>query len=276
MSGISVVINALDEERRLPFALRSVQRWAAEVVVVDMESTDRTAEFARGFGARVVSHPRTGFVEPARAFAVAQATQPWVLVLDADELVPPTLAERLVELSWRTDIDAVRIARLNYVCGEPLAHTGWNPSRDRHWRFFRRGCVSFGDALHAPPSPVAGARGLELPAEPGLLLVHFNYLDLGHVLSKLDTYSAIEARQARAAGRSPSMARAVGDALRELLVRYAWHGGWRDGWRGVVMAATAAYGHLLREGRMIEPPRDVAEAAYAREAERWLGSTSSE
>ena len=86
---ISAVLNTLDEERRIAFALRSVRPWVDEIVVVDMASSDRTVEIARSFGAHVASHARTGFVEPARAFACAQAAGDWILVLDADELVPP-------------------------------------------------------------------------------------------------------------------------------------------------------------------------------------------
>src|SRR6185436_15293575 len=94
-AGISVVVNTLDAERYLPYALRSVAPWATEMVVVDMASTDRTVAIARELGARVVPCARADCVEAARAFAVAQARAPWVLLLDADELVPVDLSRRL-------------------------------------------------------------------------------------------------------------------------------------------------------------------------------------
>jgi glycosyltransferase involved in cell wall biosynthesis len=83
-----VVINTLNEERRLPYALRSVQDWVDEIVVVDMHSDDKTVEIAEAFGARIFTHERVGYADPARAFAFARATGDWILILDADELVP--------------------------------------------------------------------------------------------------------------------------------------------------------------------------------------------
>ena len=85
---ISVVINTLNEERRLPYALRSVQDWVDEIVVVDTHSDDKTVEIAEEFGARIFTHERVGYADPARAFAFARATGDWILILDADELVP--------------------------------------------------------------------------------------------------------------------------------------------------------------------------------------------
>src|SRR5690606_35891959 len=92
---ISVVVDTRDAARVLAFDLRSVAPWASEIVVVDMESGDDTVAIARAHGARVLTHPRADCVEAARAFAVAAAREPWVLVLDADELVPLALSRRL-------------------------------------------------------------------------------------------------------------------------------------------------------------------------------------
>ena len=49
-TGISVVVNTLEAERHLPYALRSVASWVDEMVVVDMESTDRTVSESAAAG----------------------------------------------------------------------------------------------------------------------------------------------------------------------------------------------------------------------------------
>ncbi|PYU89881.1 MAG: glycosyltransferase family 2 protein, partial [Acidobacteria bacterium] len=112
---ISVVVNTLNEEKNLPYALRSVRSWVDEIVVVDMHSQDRTVEIAREYGAKVYSHEPMGFVEPARAFAVAQAGGDWILILDADEVVPLLLSRRLREIARRDEADVVTLPRLNYL-----------------------------------------------------------------------------------------------------------------------------------------------------------------
>ncbi|MCX6704644.1 MAG: glycosyltransferase family 2 protein, partial [Candidatus Woesebacteria bacterium] len=98
MAKISVVINTLNEEKNLPRAIASVKGLANEVVVCDMESGDKTVEVARSLGAKVFAHEKTGYVEPARNFAVSKASNPWVLVLDADEEVPDKLALKISQI----------------------------------------------------------------------------------------------------------------------------------------------------------------------------------
>src|SRR5439155_18369699 len=90
MARVTAVVNTLNEEAQLPACLESL-RWAAEIVVVDMHSEDRTAEIAAAVGCRVFQHERTGYVEPARNFAIQQAKHSWVLVVDADEQASPGL-----------------------------------------------------------------------------------------------------------------------------------------------------------------------------------------
>ncbi|MEO8272560.1 MAG: glycosyltransferase [Chloroflexota bacterium] len=72
---ISAVINTLNEEHHLGFALRSVRDWVDEIVVVEMDSDDRTAEIARSFGARVSRHDWVGYADPARTFAGSSLTE---------------------------------------------------------------------------------------------------------------------------------------------------------------------------------------------------------
>ncbi|MBR6494849.1 MAG: glycosyltransferase, partial [Prevotella sp.] len=85
---ISVVINTYNARQHLCEVLEAVKNFD-EVVVCDMESTDDTVEIARQYGCRVVTFPKEGhtIVEPAREFAIHEAENEWVLVVDADEVV---------------------------------------------------------------------------------------------------------------------------------------------------------------------------------------------
>lgn len=261
---ISAVMNTLDEERRLAFALRSVLPWVDEIVVVDMASTDRTVEIARSFGAKVASHARTGFVEPARAFACAQASGDWILVLDADELVPPGLARRLRAIADRDGADVVRVPRVNYMLGAPVLHSGWNPERDRQVRFWRRGAVELRERIHGHPVPRPGMRLHDLPYADGEALVHLSHLDVAAFLDKLNAYTGVEARQARARGERPGALRALGAAIREWLARYLRHGGWRDGWRGFYLSFFMAGYRLAAAAKLAE----LADTGSAADVER--------
>jgi tetratricopeptide (TPR) repeat protein len=83
--ALSVCLIVRDEERNLAQALGSVEKVAAEIVVVDTGSTDRTVEVARQHGARVHHFTWVDDFSVARNFCIRQARQPTILSLDADE-----------------------------------------------------------------------------------------------------------------------------------------------------------------------------------------------
>jgi glycosyltransferase involved in cell wall biosynthesis len=252
---ISVLIITRDEERNLPWALRSVAAWASEIVVVDMHSEDRTREIAEAAGARVLLHEPVGYVEPARSWAIGQCREEWVLLLDADEMVPAPLARRLARIAADDAADAVELPRTNYLLGRPMGHTGWGPHQDPQLRFFKRARVRFGDRIHGKPAPLPGVRLLRVACAGDATLVHFNYVDLEHFLAKLNRYTSVEAREARARGERYGVLAAVGGGVRRFLGRYVKQSGWRDGWRGFVLSAYQGFYEFARVTKRIEAER---------------------
>lgn len=234
---ISLVCNTLNEERNLPNLLRSVQTWVDEIIVVDMHSEDNTVAIAQEFGAKVYPFERMGFCEPARKFAVEQATGDWILILDADEVVPEPLSKELIRIAGSGEADVVDIAWLNFIAAAPWYHTGWGPTNDRHMRFFRKGALIFGDAIHAGVHSAPRVKIHRLPFTYDHSVHHFSYLDWTHFLEKLNRYTTAEAEQAYARGERASQSKAIFQALFEFANRYVRHKGYRDGWRGFYSSA---------------------------------------
>ena len=104
---ISVVINTYNAEQHLRKCLEAVKDFD-EVVVCDMESTDHTVEIAQSYGCKIVTFPKADHksAEPARTFAIQSASNHWVLVVDADEIVTPELREVLYHLVQQPDVAA--------------------------------------------------------------------------------------------------------------------------------------------------------------------------
>ncbi len=82
---LAVCIIARNEEQRIERCIASVRAVAAQIVVVDTGSTDRTVSRARSCGAEVYAFDWTDDFAAARNAALAYAREPWILVLDADE-----------------------------------------------------------------------------------------------------------------------------------------------------------------------------------------------
>jgi glycosyltransferase involved in cell wall biosynthesis len=103
---LSIVIPAFNESRLIEHTLQSVAASVAanatpgftfEVIVVDNNSTDNTAELARQSGARVVFEP-INQIGRARNAGAAQATGDWLLFLDADSLISPGLLADILQM----------------------------------------------------------------------------------------------------------------------------------------------------------------------------------
>jgi glycosyltransferase involved in cell wall biosynthesis len=258
---ISAVLNTLNEAARLPFSLGSVSRWVDEIVVVDMGSDDETVAVAEAHGARVYTHERLGFADPARAWSVAQSTGSWVLILDADEMVPPRLAGRLMQIAEADSADVVVIPRSNYLLGARLSHTGWGPDQDHHPRFFRRSAVDLKPDIHAYMSVRDSARILRLPPDAGFDVVHFNYVDVDDFITRLNRYTSIEARQHLSLQRRSSPSRALREMAVEFGRRYFRQGGYRDGWRGWYLSMLMATYRLAVSAKVVEMNRGAGRAA---------------
>ncbi|MDP3994785.1 MAG: glycosyltransferase family 2 protein, partial [bacterium] len=114
MDKISVVIITLNEEKNLPRAINSVKGFADEIVVVDMESGDRTVEIAKKLGAKVYSHKKVGYVEPARKFAISKTKWNYILILYADEVISSKLAKTLKGLPRGGRMDSSGVAVADY------------------------------------------------------------------------------------------------------------------------------------------------------------------
>lgn len=127
---LAVVILTRNEEANIPHALANVVGWAAEVYVVDSNSTDRTAELARAAGATVVTHPFSGYA-PQRTWALRTLPfrEEWALFLDADEVVTPELRDELAEvLSGRPlQVAGYYVKRRFIFLGRWLRHGGYYP-----------------------------------------------------------------------------------------------------------------------------------------------------
>lgn len=241
MAKISVVINTLNEEKNLLRALTSVKNFADEIVVCDMYSDDKTVAVAKKFGAKVHKHQRMNYVEPARNYALSQTTGDWVLVLDADEEIPGSLAKRLKEVAADQKIDYVLIPRKNIIFGNWIKYSLWWP--DYLVRFFKKGKVIWGTKIHSAPQ-VEGVK-LQLSAEEENAIIHHNYDSLDQYLERLVRYSRIQAEELVKDGYQFSWTDLIRKPLSEFLSRFFAGEGYKDGLHGLALALLQAFSEFI-------------------------------
>lgn len=124
----AVVMLTFNEEINLPKALASIGG-RAPVVIVDSESTDRTAEIARAHGAEFIVHPFADYASQ-RNFALAQVAQRyrWIFFLDADEEFTAALWDEVTDICARDEVDGGYVRLDVWIAGHHLTHGEFSSS----------------------------------------------------------------------------------------------------------------------------------------------------
>jgi len=247
MTGLSVVIIAFNEENNILRCLNSVKPVAGEIVVVDSMSTDRTAEICRSFGCKVFQRVFDGFGSQ-KQFAVDQASNNWILSIDADEILSEELQKEITLLFLPESgirYPAFRIPFSFHYLGRILKYSG--VGNEFHLRLFDRtkGCFT----------TVPVHEGIKVKGEIGTLkgkIIHYSYRDISHHLEKLNMYASRAAEGYVREGRSFSKLWLVLKFPIGFFTVYILKGGFLDGYPGFMWSFLAAFYSTLKVAKTIE------------------------
>jgi glycosyltransferase involved in cell wall biosynthesis len=240
---LSVTIITKNEENRIARCLNSVA-FANQRIVLDSGSTDQTCEIARELGAQIhQSADWPGFgVQKNRALALAH--EPWVLSLDADEVLSQALQQQVQGIVasdglWQGQrYDGFWLRRHSRFCGKLVRFGDWQG--DRVLRLFRRDCGQFTDDLVHERLEVQGEH-TTLPAT----LEHDSVDSWEDGFNKMRRYSWLSARKLAAQGRGSlgsAWVHGVWTVIRGLVLR----GGVLDGITGLKIAWLNGRGSYLK------------------------------
>lgn len=254
--SLSVCIISGAEARRIGRTLASVQEWVSEIVVVlNQEVNDGTEEICRQHGARVVREAWKGHVAQKNS-AADKATQPWLLGLDADEVVTPELRDEIVRTlgpdgnAPAAGTSAFSVPRLSFYAGQWIRHGDWYP--DRKTRLWRRGQARW---TGIDPHDYVAADGAVLPLRGDLQ--HFSYDSLDHHTNKLRGYADISARESFKAGKRFRLTDLVVRPPWRFVRGYAIRLGFLDGVAGFQIAWMTALLAFLKYARLRELEREA-------------------
>lgn len=236
---ISVVLNTLNEEDNIAFAIRSIRKMADEIVVIDMMSDDSTKEIAENLGAKVYDHERIFFFEEARKFALNKATSEWILVLDADEVLTSGLCNKIEEIIIDDKYDVVHIPRANFVLSGFASHESDFP--EYHMRLFKKEFVDiegYRARSHTFFEPLEGARvGKISPQYPEVCMLHYTNPTVRSFIDVINKrYSENEAleryHQDNYRKKGKYLFMVLIRPFKAFFVHYFKRQGFLDGWRG--------------------------------------------
>jgi hypothetical protein len=244
IESVTAVIIARNEESMLANCIDTL-RWCDAILVLDTGSTDRTAQIAEQMGAQVAKARGHNFSD-WRNEAAALVSTPWILYIDADERVTPTLAKSIHSRLKRSDFDAFRLRRNNIMWGRWFQYGGWH--KDHLLRLVRKNRLKgWVGEVHEHAEVIGRVGEIEEP------LVHLTHRTLYDGLKKSIEWTDVEANLLLAANH-PKVGplRLVKIVTFDLFKRVVFQRAWKDGAEGVVEAMIQSMNRFLVYTRLWE------------------------
>jgi len=241
----SAFVLARDEEDRIETCLRSIA-WADErIVIVDDRTFDETAAKAAPLATEVIVHRWEGFSATKR-FACSRTSHPWILWIDADEVIDPRLAQSIqTAVADPSGRAGFRFRRRNYYLGRRISHGAW--SNDVVLRLFHRDAGRFNDRI-VHESVVVDGRTADLDG----FLEHRSYRDLEHHFEKLTLWTRLWAIQSRRSGKRAGPIDLLFRPAGRFLTGYFLKLGFLDGKAGLILAFMDAAYVGMKYARLLE------------------------
>jgi glycosyltransferase involved in cell wall biosynthesis len=233
MLPISVIVAVRNEAHNLPRCLASLCD-AAEIYVIDSQSTDATVDIAESHGAHVVQFYYRGGWPKKRQWAMDSLplSYDWILLIDADEALSPELVTEIKEAIQNPALDGYYIKLRMFFLGRELFHSGASFYK---LLLFRRGKARFECRLSEQDDSMADMEVHEhvVPASQSSIgtlhhaLIHHNVESLSHYIQKHDKYSNWDARvwfegQANSKDLAPSLLGSEAQQRRWLRKKFFW------------------------------------------------------
>ncbi len=184
---ISAIIPTYNEAHNIVEVLQTVD-FCDEIILVDSHSTDNTVALAQPYIDKLLVREYEHSASQ-KNWAIPQASNEWILLVDADERVTPSLKTEIIELLMRAEQEphaGYWIGRRNFFMGKQVRYSGWQ--NDKVIRFFKKSKCRYADQ-HVHSEIVADG-------SVGFLhhkLLHYKYTSIDAHMAKLQRYASLQA-----------------------------------------------------------------------------------
>jgi glycosyltransferase involved in cell wall biosynthesis len=233
--SLSAVIITFNEERNIERCLASLQGVADEIVVIDSFSKDKTAEICAKYEVKFIENPFAGHIQQ-KNFAIDQASNEWILSLDADEALTEELKTSILEMKNNPTYLGYRFNRLTNYCGHWVKYCGWYP--DTKTRLVNRN--------HARWQGVNPHDRLDMneSQEVGFLkgdLLHYSYYTREDHLKQIEYFGKIASTELYNRGGRSNWLKIGIKVIAQFFKSFILKRGFMDGTTGFTISRLSAY-----------------------------------
>ena len=242
---LSVGIITFNKEKTLGKVLDSVKDIADEIIIIDSDSTDKTVEITKSFGAKVFNEDWKGFGLQKNS-VIDKCSGEWILLLDADEVVSPELAEKIKYIINNDSKYSVFKINFRSVCfGKELKHGGW--SNNYHIRLWKNGAVRYNDNLVH--------EGFITNENIGKIkekIFHYTYLTLQDYFDKFNRYTTLGAQEYYKRNKKVTLFSLTLNPFLKFIRMYFIRCGFLDGIEGLMIACASAMYTMVKYFKLRE------------------------
>lgn len=243
---ISATVITFNEEKKIERCLQSLMGVADEIIVVDSFSTDATETVCKKYPVVFVQKAFEGYIAQ-KNYAVDQASNDYILSLDADEMLSDELRTSILAVKDNWTYEAYAVNRFNNYCGKWIRFCGWYPDRKiRLWdrRKARWSGEDPHDKVHLSSGRVKLLRGD---------LLHYAYFTVDEHLRQMHRFAEVAARAKYRNGKRPIfLVHVVLNPMFKFLRKYLLQLGFLDGYYGFVFCATTSALNFYKYLRLYE------------------------
>ena len=242
---ISACVTAGNEEHKIAACLASLS-WCDEIIVVDSFSEDKTCEISKQYTPFVSQHAWEGYIAQ-KNYIRTLAHYPWILFVDADEVVSKDLQAEITQEFERGpgEIVGYQFPRMVYYLGKWIRHGEWYPDTKLRLFLKERG-RSEGREPHDRVFVDGPVKSLRAP------LYHFTYDNMTDHIETLNRFSSISAHEKFAHGEKFHWSNLLFRPPWRFFKSYIFKRGFMEGRQGLVIALISSYGVFIKYAKLME------------------------
>ena len=238
MAAITAIIPTKNEQHNIIQAIKSVN-FSDEIMIVDSFSSDETIRLANPLADTILQREYENSASQ-KNWAIPQAKNKWILLLDADERVTAELKEEVIStINSNTKYSGFWIKRQNYFMNKKIRFSGWQG--DKVIRLFKRDeCKYENKHVHAE---------IVSSGKIGILnnkLTHNTFISKEAYLNKIERYAKWQAEDYNEKVKKITLFHTIIKPLIRFLKHYVLQLGILDGYVGFIISCYQAKAVSLR------------------------------
>ena len=238
MLALSVIIICKNEAINIADCINAAKLITNDIIVVDSGSTDGTVEIAKKSAINLIETVWTGY-GAARNMASDAAKNDWILAIDADERITPSLVQSIERIKNLDNSTIYGFKRMNFFLGKKMRFGNWG--RDKSYRLYNKHFISWDN------SPVHESLiGTDIKKQfINGHIEHYPVRKLAENEAKMYKYARLNATNYFEKGKKPTLIKRYLSPLSDFIKSYIIMLGILDGKEGFIVSySNARYTYL--------------------------------